>query len=97
WTGKHARNKTVKFHGNINHGTHYSVDSDENVPNGHGPRNSDDMVLGPVVRDEASLAKNGRKDGGVERGSPHPVTSDFTITLDEVTIPEKLAANVEND
>ena len=55
------------------------------------------MVLCPVICDQCSLAEHRQERSTVQRSSPDPVPSDLAVSLNQIAVPEKLTANVEDD
>lgn len=84
------------FGGYIDHRCNDTVSGNKHIPNRHAAGNSEDMVLGPVVRHQSGFTQDGEQDGSIERCSPNPMACRLSVTLDQVSVPEKLCSNVEN-
>lgn len=74
--------------GHAGHWRDDTVDGSQDIPDGHASGNSDNVVLCPVVGDKSGLSENSKKSSTVKRRAPNPMTSNFTISLNEIAVPE---------
>lgn len=70
------------------------IDGDKNVPYHHAARNGNNVVFGPVVRYQCSLAEDGKQDRGVHGRTPNPVTGYLSVGLHAVVGPHELTSKI---
>lgn len=91
------RDQAVVLLRDTDHGGDGSVGRNEGEKQGHGARDGEHVVLGPVVGDESRLAEHREQNRAVHGRAPHPVACNLAVALNLIIGPDELAKDVEHE
>jgi hypothetical protein len=95
-TGEESRDNASIFHAESKLGCNSRIDGQEDEPDCKTARDGNHSVFGPEVGDECCFAESSDQASCVKSGSPHPVSSNLTITLWQIIQEDEFRYKVEN-